>query len=85
MKVQRRVPVDVLARDGETAVLFEGHLVRLSPLSAAIFEVSGDPISLEDLVTELVARFGLPGQDTPLNATKDAVTEMARHGVLRQR
>lgn len=83
MKVQRCHAIDTLVRDQEMAVLFEaGTLVRLSDLSAAIFELAVRPVEVETLAAELAARFGAPHGRTSLGATQDAVAELISHGVL---
>ncbi len=84
MKVVRREPTDVITREGEQAVLIDGHLLRLSPLSMLIWELTDEPIDVEHLARELEERFGTPQGESPLNATKDAVADLVHHGVLRQ-
>jgi hypothetical protein len=84
VKVQRRQPTDAVTRDGETAVLVGGHAVRLSPLSSEIFDLTGEPITVEELARQLEARFGAPQGRSTHDATKDAVADMVHHGVLRE-
>jgi hypothetical protein len=84
VKVQRREAADVLTRDGETAVLLtKGGLVRLSAISAAVYALTQEPVDVDDLARHLEVRFGTPAGQTTLDATKDAVTDLIRHGVLR--
>ena len=48
MRVRRRPPADVLVRDGETAVLVDGTIVRLSELSSTLYaECSTEKSSTE--------------------------------------
>lgn len=83
MKVQRRTVADALTRDGETAVVVTGRVVRLSDLSALVFSLTENPIEIEDLARALEAAMGAPQGRSTLDATKDAVSELIRHGVLR--
>lgn len=86
MKVQRRhgEVTDWLARDGQTVVLARGRLVRLSDVSAMVFALTEEPVEVEELAARLESLFGAPGDRTALDATKDAVTELIRLGVLRR-
>jgi hypothetical protein len=84
VKVQRRRPTDVLSRQGEQVVLVDGRLVRLSPISAAIWDLTEEPIDVEQLAGELEELFGAPQDRSSLDATKDAVADLVHHGVLRQ-
>ena len=83
MRVQRVPADDLLVRDGETAVLLDGMVVRLSELSAAIYDLTGDMVEVGRLARELEARFGAPEGSTSREATDHAVAELLRHGVLR--
>ena len=83
MKVQRCRVTDAISRDGETAVLVHGHLVRLSELSSVIWAMTQEPVEVAALSSALEARFGTPDGDTVLSATQDAVAHLVRHGVLR--
>jgi hypothetical protein len=83
MRVQRVPADDLLVRDGETAVLLDGMVVRLSELSAAIYDLTGDMVEVGRLARELEARFGAPEGSTSREATDHAVADLLRHGVLR--
>lgn len=83
MKIQRRILADVLTRDGETAVVVTGRVVRLSDLSALVFALTENPVEVEDLARALEAELGAPEGRSTLDATKDAVSDLIRHGVLR--
>ena len=83
MRVQRVPADDLLVRGGETALLVEGMAVRLSELSAAIYDLTGDMVEVGHLARELEARFGAPEGATSREATDHAVAELLRHGVLR--
>ena len=82
MKVQRAEVADAITRDGETAVLVRRRLVRLSELSAAIWVMTEDAVDITELAEHLESAFGRPEDRSSLAATKDAVAEMLRHGVL---
>ena len=84
MRVQRRQPTDVLSRQGERVVLVDGRLVRLSPISSAIWDLTAEPIDIEQLAGELEELFGAPQGRSSLDATKDAVVDLVHHGVLRR-
>lgn len=84
MRVQRRQPTDVLSRQGERVVLVDGRLVRLSPISSAMWDLTAEPIDVEQLAGELEELFGAPQGRSTLDATKDAVADLVHHGVLRQ-
>ena len=82
MKVHQTPATDVLTRDGETAVLVEGTVVRLGELSSTLYALCERPIDVKVLANELEAKFGAPADRTALRATTDAVLEMVRAGVL---
>lgn len=84
MRVRRRQAMDVLTRGGETAVLIDGTVLRLSELSAVIYDLTKDPVEVGRLAGELESRFGAPdGSTSSRDATEDAVAELVRRGVLR--
>lgn len=83
MRVQRAEVTDALTRDGVTAVLVDGELVRLSELSAAVYALTEDPVEIDHLARALEARFGVPEGRTSLDATADAVAQLVSHQVLR--
>lgn len=82
MKVKRAGLIDVLTRDGETAVLVDGHILRLSVLGAAMLELTADWVDVEVLAGELGDRFGAPADRTSWEATVEAIADMVRNGVL---
>ena len=53
MKVQRREATDILTRDGETALLLDATVLRLSELSAAIYALTEDPVEVSRLAADL--------------------------------
>ena len=83
MKVQRREATDILTRDGETALLLDATVLRLSELSAAIYALTEDPVEVSRLAADLESRFGAPEASTSREATEQAVAELIRHAVLR--
>ena len=82
MRVRRRPPADVLVRDGETAVLVDGTIVRLSELSSTLYAECSTEKSSTELSRSLEARFGTPPDGSALEATERAIAEMVSHGVL---
>jgi hypothetical protein len=84
VKVQRCEVTDELTRDGETALLVDGLLVRLSELSAMVYAFAEEPVEVGHLAHLLESYFGEPEGRTSLDATKDAVADLIRHGTLRE-
>lgn len=84
MRVQRWEPTDAIERDGEAAVLVRGSVVRLTPLSTVIFALTEQAIHVDELTAELEVRFGAPTNGSTLDATKDAIAELIRYGILRR-
>ena len=84
MRVQRREVKDAVSRDGEIAVLVKGRLVRLSGVGAMIFTLTEERVEIGRLAQQLERELGAPADGSALNATKDAVTELIRLGVLRR-
>lgn len=82
MKVQRRHAIDILVRDGETAILLGRTAVRLSELGATIYALTEDSVEVDVLARELEARFGAPQGSSSGAATEQAVEELVRRGVL---
>jgi hypothetical protein len=82
VKVRRRPPADVLVRDGETAVLVDGTIVRLSELSSMLYAECSTEKTSTELSRSLEATFGAPPDGSALEATERAITEMLAHGVL---
>lgn len=84
MRVRRREPADYLTRDGETLLLYERKVVRLSPIGSAIFHVATVPVSLSEVADELEATFGAPTEESVLAATAAAVEDLLLQGVLEE-
>jgi len=82
VKVQRLKVTDELTRDGETALLVDGLLVRLSELSALVYALTEEPVEVRRLAHALESHFGAPEGRTSFDATQDAVAELVRHGIL---
>jgi hypothetical protein len=82
VKVQRCQVTDELTRDGETALLVDGLLVRLSELSALVYALTEKPVEIGHLAHALESQFGAPEGRAALDATQDAVADLIRHGIL---
>ena len=82
MRVQRREATDILTRDGETAVLIDGTVLRLSELGARVFALTEHMVEVGRLASDLEALFGAPEGSTSLEATERVVTELIGHGLL---
>lgn len=84
MRLVRREADDVLTRDGQTAVLMDGEVRRLSALSAEVYALLEAPLDIEELARELGSRFGSPEGTSVAEATKNAVADLIRHGIIRR-
>ena len=84
MKVQQAVTADVLARDGETAVLVAAtqEVVRLGELGSALYRECTAPVDVTVLAERLEEAFGPPAGSSILDATAHAVAAMLEAGVL---
>lgn len=82
MTIRLIPPVDQLSRDDGALLLYEGNLLRLSPIAAAVADLARDGIDFEDLVTSLEARFGVPDTGSTTQATRAIVTELIDRGVI---
>lgn len=82
-EVRRIEPVDVLTRDQQTLVLYERGVVQLGPIGAAIFRrTASTPLSVRDLAAALEAEFGPTPEGSTSDATRTAVDDLVRQGVL---
>lgn len=84
MKVQRQPVDDLLTRDGETAVLVHGKALRLSDVAVAIYHLTEHETEVEALADALESQVGAPADRSTLEATREAVRAMVRHGILRR-
>ena len=82
MKVRRRPATDVLVRDGETAVLVDGTVLRLSELSGKLYAACSTEKTSAELSQSLEAAFGAPPDLPLLEATERVIQELLGHGVL---
>jgi len=82
VKVQRRPAIDVLVRDGETAILLDDTAVRLSELGATIYALTENSMEVSALALELESRYGPPESSSSQEATESAVAELVSRGVL---
>lgn len=82
MIVRTVTPADRLDDVEAALLLYEGRVVKLGPLGAAVTELASDPIDLPSLSSELEHRFGRPTTGSTAEATQDAVTALIEIGVL---
>ena len=82
--IQSSPVADTLDVDGEVIVLFGTTIARLSPLGAAILELTTKPTTVDDVASALEEQFGRPPSGTTLNATLAAVAELEARGALVQ-
>lgn len=77
----RRVPVqDEVVRDGESVVLLDRQVIRLSALGTTLLELCGQWRGVGELAAELAERFGAP----PEGADATAMTEAALRALHQQ-
>lgn len=82
MKVRAIQAHDVLERDGDTVMLMDGRLMRLSPIGAAAWSLCRDWTSLEALARSLGDEFGVPADADLLQTTRDLVASLEAQGLL---
>ena len=82
MIVRAVTPADRLDDDEATLLLYEGRVVKLGPLGAAVVDLASDPVELESLTSELEQRFGRPATGSTAEATHEAVTALIEIGAL---
>lgn len=82
MSVRAVVAHDELHRDGESLVLVEGQVHRVSALGTFIRERAGGPVTLEELAQALETAFGPPPEGTALEQTRAAVEVLLAAGLL---
>lgn len=73
---------DELHRGGESLVLVDGHVHRVSPLGTLVRERAGGPVTLEELARELQEAFGPPARGSALDLTREAVEALLAAGLL---
>lgn len=79
----RALPVhDELVRDGESVVLLDGHLLRLSPVATAIRALAREWVELDRLAALLEDEFGAPEGVPAVESTAAAVADLHRSGVV---
>lgn len=79
----RREPLDSLVVDGEALLLLPpDQVVRLSPIGAAIFEVTSAAVSLDDIANAVVARFGSPVDGEVSEVLPEMLDRLVEMGVL---
>lgn len=84
--VRRAGIIDQFSTDEGTVVLVDlgsgHHLVRLSPLGAAILDSVGDGLDVTALADALTKKFGAPDGQTVEEALATHLRELAEHGVI---
>lgn len=82
MRVQRAPADDFMVRDGETAVLAAGSLVRLTAIGTFIYRFCAEPTDVPTLTAALAAEFGQPSGGSVVDATNTALELMIANRVL---
>jgi hypothetical protein len=82
VSVRAVVAHDELHRGGESLVLLDGQVHRVSPLGTLVRERAGGPVTLEELAVTLQEAFGPPAQGTALDLTREAVQALLDAGLL---
>jgi len=81
----RCVPAhDELHHEGESLVLVDGEVTRISALGTFLRGATAEPRSLEDLTRALVAEFGAPPEGSPQDLTRGAVEALVDAGLLQR-
>ncbi|MFC6420456.1 hypothetical protein [Ornithinimicrobium tianjinense] len=79
----RAVPAhDELHRDGESLVLVDGRVQRVSALGTAVRELAAQPVGEDVLARMLEERFGAPPTGDLLTLTRAALADLVRAGLL---
>lgn len=79
----RSVPAhDELHRDGESLVLLDGQVQRVSALGTAIRRRAVATATLEELAAALEAEFGAPPAGDLLTLTRRAADDLVSAGLL---
>jgi hypothetical protein len=82
VSVRTVVGHDELHRDGESLVLLDGRVHRVSALGTLVRERASGPVTLEELAAALEAAFGPPPEGTVLDLTRQAVDTLLAAGLL---
>ncbi|MFX0539863.1 hypothetical protein ACQBAT_14575 [Ornithinimicrobium sp. Y1847] len=79
----RAVPAhDELHLDGESLVLVDGQVQRVSPLGTLIRERAVEPATVEELAAALVEEFGAPPDGDAVEVTRASVEALVDAGLL---
>lgn len=79
----RAVPAhDELHRDGESLVLHDGQVQRVSAVGTAIRALTTSPLALDDLAAALAGQFGAPPEGDVVEVTREAAETLVRAGLL---
>lgn len=73
---------DELRHEGESLVLLDGQVRRISPIGTVIRDRATQGASVEELATVLEDLFGAPGDGDALGLTRAAVQTMLAEGLL---
>lgn len=84
MRIRLCPPADLLAREDDALLLYEGSVLRLGPVGAAIVELAADGTDLDALTRALEDRFGAPPDGGTREATRAAVDDLIARGVLEE-
>jgi hypothetical protein len=80
----RRVPVqDEVVRDGESVVLLDRQVIRLSAIGTTLLELTGEWRDLDELTVDLTDRFGHPPEGHSATAMAEAALQaLAEQGLV---
>lgn len=79
----RSVPAhDELHHEGESLVLVDGQVHRVSALGTAIRRRAVEPATLEELAQALEEEFGAPPEGSAVELTQGAVDTLVAAGLL---
>lgn len=81
----RAVPAhDELHRDGESLVLHDGQVQRVSPLGTAIRALTLEALPLADLAAALAKEFGSPPGGDLVEVTREVADTLVDAGLLQR-
>lgn len=79
----RRVPAhDELHHEGESLVLIDGEVKRISALGTSLRGLTDEPRTLAELTEALVREFGAPPDGSADEVTRQAVDALVDAGLL---
>ena len=73
---------DELHHDGESLVLIDGEVKRISALGTVLREVAREPHTLDELAAALAEEFGAPPEGDAVEVTRQALDVLVEAGLM---